>query len=247
MQFKELKSPEEVLIEGQEVVEVISSKRFASLIKKQTKLMQEALEDPEAGFDILRRIDKKTYHFLEKQNPSHRAVARGDSAYADKLETGKYFPLIDVHFHPGEKATTDPGVYSSRDYSPSSNDLEDSVNVIAVTEEEVGLSIKPITIIAIPSGQDEVKMLIVQPTDFAILDEDFSENYENDRVTFKNQKDTIDALSQYGFKAAYVTLTPDGLSKEDQMAVQSFGFTAKKFDDFNSIPDDLTDFSSEID
>lgn len=230
---KEIHSGDELQISGQEISKLIVSQPFQKLVAKQEKLTSQSREGLEAGFDVLRQIDSPIYFYAEKTNVGSESVGRGEhSNYYPKMESGQFIPLISLHIHPGEASASagkfDRGANDPLTYSVSAGDLEELMTTKEESKEYAGFDTKPISIVVIPISKKKCEMLIVQPTSMAIMDEDFSDEYSKDRQTWKTRRETLSALSQYGFKATYVTYENGSLSSEDQLAIQSFGFTAKK-------------------
>lgn len=237
MQPKEIGIPKEIIIEGQEIVKALSSPRFSRILKRQTKLLLQTDEEIETGLDVIRNMSRKTHHFVEKQNVGPREVGVDGEEYENLLESGNYFTIIDVHLHPGSFTSDETTVYSTKDFAPSVNDLETTIRNISVDEGLIGLSSNPVQVIAIVIGE-ETKMLMFQPTEFAVLYPNFDSDYSNDLANIKGPKDIADSLEQFGFKSTYVTLTPEGFSDDDKSEIRLFGFTAKRVEGFIK-PQDL--------
>lgn len=225
---KNRKEPE--LIDSKELVGLLESASFQTLVFKQAKKVRRSQEGFELGFDVLRKSGGGKYIYLEKMAVIPGGVGRGDNNYYETLREGQHFLFVDVHFHPGIVGIifgNKQGVFDSLDYSPSSDDLIDLMNQVSEVKD-CGFMVKPIMILAIPEAKDRILMLLVQPTPFAIVDNRFDIEYGRDRHTWKTKDEVIDSLLQYGFKAAYISYSKSGLSSEDKQKMTQFSFDVKR-------------------
>jgi hypothetical protein len=236
----------EIVIPGQELVDIFSSRQFNDEVFGLADRMVEGRSDylSEMGFYYLRYLTEPKYEVVHEEGDDRNSIRLGvqsGRSFRGLVEDG-YFPLVYTHFHTPLMSD----VYQSFDYGYSYSDLKGHYLMRKFMNMELGYDYSMLFNLSLAMGK-EVSMTLLQETAYSSISHELFRQYDKDAQSSKSRKSVFRLLRGYGYIAEQVVYGRDGLSEEDQEVLRSFEIVLEPIDLEGEKKKILEELSAEID
>ena len=211
------------LIEGKEISNLFMSPSFKGNLNYLISKNPDSDYFYEDGFVMYRKFNRKVYKTTFNKSVDLFSTSLGKMGIKRHfilLKMG-YFPLIDLHIHPPDPSTSR---YSYLKYIPSHQDLIALNSEKKGVKEKTGFDVTPISCIALPVGEENVKMTIFQEQKMTDPHSSLFKLYPKDITCCRSENEIIETLNCYGYKAMILNYKFNSTESQSLKNLQSFEF-----------------------
>lgn len=230
MTSKEGVSRAEIVVTGQELVDIFNSQEFRDeVFNLAGRIVEVELDEIfEMGLYYMRHLEEPKYKVVKDEKVDFRSIGPGvrSGAKLDRLLESNYFPLINIHFHTPQYLSD---IYSEGAYWINDRDLETNHWNRKEIRFELGYDYAQLFVVSLAMG-DNISMTLLQETSLCSFSSDTFKQYYEDAYACLSEKEMLGLLRGYGYRAEQIVLNRDGLSEEDQEILKSFEVVLKPID-----------------